>query len=88
MRYKKQNTETETNSAWGGRFSEQTDAFVEAFTASVQFDQRMYKQDIAGSRAHAKMLNKIAVLSEDDLAAILAGLDKVEQEISAGDFNW
>ena len=88
MSDKKQNTETETNSAWGGRFSEQTDAFVEAFTASVQFDQRMYKQDIAGSRAHAKMLNKIAVLSEEDLAAILAGLDKVEQEICAGEFNW
>ncbi len=88
MSDKKQNIETETNSAWGGRFSEQTDAFVEAFTASVQFDQRMYKQDIAGSRAHAKMLNKIAVLSEEDLTAILAGLDKVEQEISAGEFNW
>ena len=88
MSDKKQNTETETNSAWGGRFSEQTDAFFEAFTASVQFDQRMYRQDIAGSRAHAKMLNKIAVLSEEDLTAILAGLDKVEQEISAGEFNW
>lgn len=88
MSDKKQNTETDTNSAWGGRFSEQTDAFVEAFTASVQFDQRMYKQDIAGSRAHAKMLNKIAVLSEEDLTAILAGLDKVEQEIRAGEFNW
>ena len=76
------------NASWGGRFSEQTDAFVEAFTASVQFDQRMYKQDIAGSRAHAKMLNKIAVLSDDDLAAILGGLDKVEQEISNGEFDW
>jgi argininosuccinate lyase len=77
-----------SNSAWGGRFSEQTDAFVEAFTASVQFDQRMYKQDIAGSRAHARMLNKIAVLSDDDLSAILTGLDDVEQEIRAGNFNW
>ncbi|MFV9614537.1 MAG: argininosuccinate lyase [Gammaproteobacteria bacterium] len=76
------------NASWGGRFSEQTDAFVEAFTASVQFDQRLYKQDIAGSRAHAKMLNKIAVLSDDDLATILGGLDKVEQEISNGEFNW
>ena len=36
------------NVSWGGRFSEQTDTFVEAFTASVQFDQRLYKQDIAG----------------------------------------
>jgi argininosuccinate lyase len=77
-----------TNSAWGGRFSEQTDAFVEAFTASVQFDQRMYKQDIAGSRAHAKMLNKIAVLTDDDLNAILGGLDEVELEIREGRFNW
>ena len=88
MSEKKQATSTETNSAWGGRFSEQTDAFVEAFTASVQFDQRMYKQDIAGSRAHAKMLHKIDVLNDEDLNAILAGLDDVEQEISAGKFDW
>jgi argininosuccinate lyase len=81
-------TTATTNSAWGGRFSEQTDAFVEAFTASVQFDQRMYKQDITGSRAHAKMLSKIGVLSDDDLNAILAGLDSVEQEISEGKFDW
>ena len=79
---------TTTNSAWGGRFSEQTDEFVEAFTASVQFDQRMYKQDIAGSRAHAKMLNKIDVLNDVDLAAILGGLDQVETEIGEGKFNW
>ena len=81
-------TNSATNSAWGGRFSEQTDAFVEAFTASVQFDQRLYKQDIAGSRAHAKMLNKIGVLSNEDCDAILGGLDTVEQEISDGEFNW
>ena len=77
-----------TNSAWGGRFSEQTDEFVEAFTASVQFDQRMYREDIAGSRAHAKMLNKINVLNDDDLAAILDGLNQVETEITEGKFNW
>ena len=46
------------NKSWGGRFSEPTDAFVQAFTASVEFDQRMYKQDIEGSRAHARMLTK------------------------------
>ena len=88
MSDKKQANETTTNSAWGGRFSEQTDEFVEAFTASVQFDQRMYRQDIAGSRAHAKMLHKIEILSDEDLQAILAGLDQVEQEISSGQFNW
>ncbi|NOQ87732.1 MAG: argininosuccinate lyase [Gammaproteobacteria bacterium] len=81
-------TNSVTNSAWGGRFSEQTDAFVEAVTASVQFDQRMYKQDIAGSRAHAKMLHKIGVLSDGDLNAILGGLNDVEQEIAEGKFNW
>ena len=81
-------TKAATNTAWGGRFSEQTDAFVEAFTASVQFDQRMYRQDIAGSRAHASMLNKIGVLTEQDLDAILGGLDQVEQEIREGRFDW
>ena len=88
MSNKKSESSTTTNSAWGGRFSEQTDAFVEAFTASVQFDQRMYKQDIAGSRAHAKMLNKIGILSDDDLTAIFDGLAVVEQEISEGKFDW
>lgn len=83
-----QANQSQTNQSWGGRFSEGTDAFVQAFTASVQFDQRMYKQDIAGSRAHAHMLNKIAVLSDDDLSAILKGLDQVEQEIEAGEFEW
>ena len=76
------------NSAWGGRFSEQTDAFVEAFTASVQFDQRMYRQDIQGSRAHAHMLRKIDVLTAQDLESILQGLDSVEEEIEQGKFDW
>jgi argininosuccinate lyase len=81
-------SDSRTNASWGGRFSEQTDAFVEAFTASVDFDQRMYRQDIEGSRAHASMLNKAGVLTDEDLVAILQGLDKVEQEIEAGEFDW
>ncbi|MCK5001793.1 MAG: argininosuccinate lyase [Gammaproteobacteria bacterium] len=88
MSAKDQKKTAKVNQSWGGRFSEQTDAFVEAFTASVEFDQRMYRQDIAGSRAHARMLNKVAVLSDDDLSAILKGLDQVEQEIEAGEFEW
>jgi argininosuccinate lyase len=80
--------QVETNQAWGGRFTEKTDAFVEAFTASVQFDQRMYKQDIAGSRAHAQMLADVGVLTRKDLKAIQAGLDQVEQEISSGKLTW
>jgi len=79
---------SEQNKLWGGRFTEPTDAFVEAFTASVQFDQRMYKQDIAGSRAHARMLTKVGVLTEDDLSNLLKGLDQIEQEIADGKFEW
>ena len=77
-----------TNIAWGGRFSEQTDAFVEAFTASVAFDRRMYRQDINGSKAHARMLQRIGVLSETDCEAILSGLDRIRDEIEAGQFEW
>ena len=79
---------SDQNKLWGGRFSEPTDAFVEAFTASVQFDQRMYRQDIEGSRAHARMLNKVGVLNDDDLHSLLQGLDQVEQEIAEGRFEW
>lgn len=70
------------------RFSESTDAFVEAFTASIQFDQRMYRQDIQGSVAHAKMLTKVGILTEAELNDIIKGLQQVESEIEAGDFNW
>lgn len=76
------------NTQWGGRFSEGTDAFVQAFTASVEFDKRLYRHDIMGSRAHARMLTKIGVLDDKDLQAILGGLDEIEQEIAAGEFEW
>ncbi|MBL4760430.1 MAG: argininosuccinate lyase, partial [Mariprofundaceae bacterium] len=56
---------------WGGRFDAPTNAFVEAFNASTHVDACMYAEDIAGSRAHAKMLTQQGILSEDDLAAIL-----------------
>ena len=73
---------------WGGRFTEPTDAFVEAFTASVEFDQRMYRQDIQGSRAHAQMLTRVGVLSQADCDVILKGLDQVEKEIENAEFEW
>jgi len=82
---------TESSSSqklWGGRFDEGTDAFVEAFTASVSFDQRLYRQDIAGSRAHATMLYQVGVLSEEDLAQIKSGLDQIQADIEAGKFDW
>ena len=73
---------------WGGRFAEGTDALVEAFTESVSFDRRLWRQDIAGSSAHARMLAKIGVLSADDAAAIVAGLAAIHDQIAAGDFVW
>ncbi len=73
---------------WGGRFSEPTDAFVEAFTASVEFDKRLAMVDIQGSCAHAKMLHKIGILSADEHSAIETGLEQIRQEISDGEFTW
>lgn len=77
-----------TNSAWGGRFQESTDAFVAEFTASVGFDQRLAQEDITGSRAHAAMLVKQGVLSEADGDAIARGLDAIADEIARGAFVW
>ncbi|MCG8414118.1 MAG: argininosuccinate lyase, partial [Pseudomonadales bacterium] len=73
---------------WGGRFSEATDEFVERFTASVQFDKRLYQYDIEGSIAHARMLNKVGVLSDDEAEQIQSGLESIRQDIAAGDFDW
>ena len=73
---------------WSGRFTESTDAFVEQFTASVEFDQRMYGQDIAGSQAHARMLAKIGVLTAQECEQIMTALDQIQQEIEHGQFNW
>ena len=70
------------------RFSESTDAFVEEFTASIQFDKRMYKQDIQGSIAHATMLHKVGILNEQELADIQSGLAQVQSEIEKGEFNF
>ena len=75
------------NKPWGGRFTESTDAFVEEFTASVGFDQRMYAEDIAGSQAHARMLAKINILTQDECGAIVSALNEIKQEIEAGEFD-
>ena len=71
-----------------GRFSEATDEFVQVFTASVSFDQRLYKEDIAGSKAHATMLQSISVLDSDELNQILQGLQTIQDEIEGGVFQW
>lgn len=81
-------TTDQTNLMWGGRFEEAVDAFVQAFTASVTFDQRMYAQDIAGSIAHATMLAKVGVLTNDERDLIIVGLNQVKAKIEAGNFEW
>jgi argininosuccinate lyase len=77
-----------TNASWGGRFSEATDAFVARYTASVDFDRRMYRQDIQGSVAHATMLCKVGVLTEQERDDIIQGLKEVQADIENGTFEW
>ena len=83
------NTKTQQrNQLVVGRLTESTDAFVEAFTASIDFDQRLYKHDIAGSKAHAQMLNKVGILTADEVADIHNGLDEIQADIEAGTLEW
>ncbi len=73
---------------WGGRFTEPTNELVEAFTESISFDARLYKQDIQGSIAHSKMLASIDVISESEAQQIENGLLAIAEQIEAGDFEW
>lgn len=73
---------------WGGRFSEPTDAFVERFTASVNFDKRLYHHDINGSIAHATMLGDVGILSLQEVQDIIDGLEAIREEIVQGRFQW
>lgn len=81
-------TNINTEKLSSARFAEATDAFVEEFTASVSFDQRMAQQDIQGSLAHAAMLCKIGILSEQELTDIRQGLAQISGEIERGEFSW
>ena len=78
----------ETEGLLRGRFAEATDQFVERFTASVDFDRRLYREDIAGSIAHATMLNKIGVLSAEERDVIVGGLEEILAEITSNKFVW
>ena len=69
---------------WGGRFTEAEDALTEAFNESLSFDKRMYRQDIKGSIAHAKMLGKQSIISEEDSEAIVKGLEGILSDIEEG----
>jgi len=78
----------DTHKPWAGRFTEATDRFVEEFTASVNFDKRLYRHDIAGSLAHARMLEHVGVLSAAECEAIVKGLQDIQAEIERDDFAW
>jgi argininosuccinate lyase len=76
------------NRMWGGRFSASPDSVMEAINASIDFDQRLYAQDIAGSRAHIAMLAEQGIVPASDAEAILHGLDTILSEIESGSFTF
>lgn len=71
---------------WGGRFKEGTDPLLERFSASIDFDRKLYRHDIKGSKAHAEMLEKIGILTKAERNAIVKGLNEIEKEIESGTF--
>ena len=73
---------------WGGRFRKSTAIEVERFNASIDFDQRLYHEDIQGSKAHAQMLAKQEIISSEEAQVILCGLDQIEKQIEAGEFEF
>ena len=73
---------------WGGRFSKSTDEMINEFQASIDFDKRMYHEDIAGSIAHATMLEKCGIISGEDKDAIIKGLKDILEQIEAGKFDF
>ena len=77
-----------TTKLWGGRFTENAAAWVDAFGASITFDQEMAAEDIEGSIAHATMLGRQGIISETDAAQIVAGLKALQQELAAGELGF
>ena len=79
---------TMSDKPWGGRFKESTSLAVEAYTESISFDSALYAQDIAGSKAHARMLGRQGVISAEEADRLIEGLDQVKREIEEGSFPW
>jgi len=73
---------------WGGRFTGKTSDLVDAFNASIDFDRRLYREDIAASIAHARMLAHCSIISTDDRNAIISGLETIREEIASGQFDF
>ncbi|MEC8728311.1 MAG: lyase family protein, partial [Pseudomonadota bacterium] len=85
---KQGNKSNSTSSIWGGRFSGTQDDLMVAVNASIDFDQRLYEQDITGSEAHAKMLVEKGIISASDGESILSGLATIRDEIRNGQFTF
>ena len=73
---------------WGGRFQKELDQTAEEFGASIPFDQRLYREDIAGSIAHVKMLARQNIISSEDAATIIVGLEAIRARIDRGEFEF
>src|SRR3954465_15141142 len=73
---------------WGGRFTAATDNRVEAFTESISFDQRLYRQDITASQAHARMLAEVGLLTAPAAEQIVAALAQIKGDIESGNFAY
>ena len=69
---------------WGGRFTKETDQLVYNFNQSIGFDQKFFRQDVRGSRAHVRMLERQGILTEEERDSILAGLDSIERDVEEG----
>jgi len=78
----------EQRKPWGGRFRQSTDPKVEAFTSSLAIDRRLYRQDIVGSIAHCKTLQRAGVLTKREADKLIAGLTRIEREIGEGRFRF
>jgi argininosuccinate lyase len=81
-------TESSDYKLWGGRFAEPTHQLMERLNASINFDQRLYAQDIRASQAHAAMLGRQGIIGLEDVVLIIQGLDQVKEEIEAGQMAW
>ncbi|TFF18758.1 argininosuccinate lyase [Jiella endophytica] len=77
-----------SNEMWGGRFASGPDAIMEEINASIDFDKRLYREDIQGSKAHAEMLGARGIISAEDAARIVEGLEQIEGEIESGSFTF
>ncbi|MCQ0987674.1 argininosuccinate lyase [Jiella marina] len=77
-----------SNTMWGGRFASGPDAIMEEINASIDFDKRLYREDIAGSKAHAEMLGAQGIIAAEDVSKIVEGLARIEAEIEAGNFTF